>query len=290
MLRFIDQKSEPAERCVPIIEKLLVITSQSDDMRKIIQSKFVRKIIETITSAPQTKKSLECLATLMKEYSGTSGVFKNQIYDYCISGIDKCDFELITRAASCLNQLQQTRGGEVGGTAHQKNWAEFHGRLLNTLDELFVTLLATGEDINIGKSEKLKLPSELKSSSDIIGPLVYTQHAGFIRFKNVCIILEAALSRAFLSPKTVQLNRIISFVDKRATYCQAQVNKKEGESHVPYVLHIEIQKSLLNLLKAVVSAANFDISLHSKDTCDILWKLLKSTNTPFNETTISDTL
>jgi hypothetical protein len=193
----------------------------------------------------------------------------------------------VNNAGICLNLLQQTRGGDFGGTGHQRNWAEFHEKLLNTLNELFIILLTTGEDAKTGKSEKLKLP-EVKSQKDM--PLIYTQQERFIRFKNICIILEATLTQAFPSPKTIQLNRIIAFVDKRTTFNQAQLNKKDGESHVPHILHIEIQKCLLNLLKATITAVNSNILLHSKDVCDILWKSLKSTNIAYDEFKISGNL
>ncbi|KAG5670480.1 hypothetical protein PVAND_000742 [Polypedilum vanderplanki] len=287
ILKYIDNKSETPDKCFPIIEKLLNITSQNDDMRKIVQSKYVKKVVESITSSPQSISSLRCLATLLREFSGTSGVFKNQIYEYCIAIIDEINFDLVNMAGICLNLLQQTRGGEIGGAAHQRNWAEFHEKLLNSLNEQFIILLSTGEDLKAGKSEKLKIP-EFKKQKDI--PLIYIQQEQFIRFKNICIILEATLTQSFPSSKIIQMNRIITFIDKRTSYNQAQINKKNGESHVPYILHIEIQKCLLNLLKAMIIAVNSNILLHSKDVCDVLWKCLKSTNIAYDESKISGNL
>lgn len=287
VLKMIEQKYESPEICFQIIAKLLKITSQNSEMHKIVQSKYVRKIVDS-TRTSYSIESFQCLATLMKVCSGPSGIFKNDIYDFCVGIVNEMNFDLTHHAGICLHLLQQTRGGgNVSGITHQKNWAELHEKLINTLDELFVILFDTGESIQTGKSEKLKLPDS-SNSKDM--PLIYTHQERFIRFKNVSIMLETGLTGAFPASKSILLHRLVAFIEKRLTYNQAQLNKKEGDSHLPYILHIEVQKCLLNLLGSLIKSVGSNIMLHSKDICDILWKCLKSTNIAHNEFKISGNL
>lgn len=284
MLKMIDQKQEPAEKCFPILNKLLIITTQNPDMHKIIQGKYIQKIIESVTGNAASVPSFETLMTCLKSFSGTSGIYKNKIYDFCIALVDSSNIALVQLAGKSLHLIQQTRGGSVAGSAYRKNWAEFHEKLLNTIDDEFSQLLGAGET-STGKSERLKLP-ETNFSSDKKSqmPLMYTQHERYIRFRNLCIFLECGLLQAFPVPKTIQLNRIISnLIDKGSALNQSHLNKKDGDSHLPYILHVEIQKCFINLLRNVILAVGGNILIQSKDISDILWKCLKSTNIAYDE-------
>lgn len=284
MLKMIEQKQEPAEKCFPILNKLLIVTTQNPEMHKIIQTKYIQKIIETIISNQASSSSFDTLITCLKHYGGTSGIYKGKIYEFTIALINSSNIDLVKLAGKALHLIQQTKGGSVAGSAYKKNWAEFHEKLLNTIDEEFNQLLGSGET-STGKSERLKLP-EMNFSGDKKSerPLMYTQHERFIRFKNLCIFLESGLLQAFPAPKTIQLNRIISIlIDKGIGLNQQQLNKKDGDSQLPYILHVEIQKCLINVLRSVILAVGGNIQIHSKDVSDILWKCLKSTNIPYDE-------
>ncbi|XP_070502770.1 proline-, glutamic acid- and leucine-rich protein 1-like isoform X2 [Chironomus tepperi] len=286
MLRFIDNKSEEADKCFPILTKLMIITSQHPDMHKIIQAKYVSKIIESITTNPISIPSLQCLAVCMKEYNGPSGIFKNKIYDYCVASVDIMDPVINNLSGKCLHLRQQTRGGSVGGAAYKKNWTEYHEKLLNTMEEMFINLLQTGESINSGKSERLKLPEGAEGKKNM--PLMYSHQERFMRFQNICIFLNVSLVQPFPVAKSILLNWIVSFIDKSTTTNQAQINKKDGDRILPFILHIEVQKCLLGVLSATMKAVGRNIIIHSKDICDVFWKSLKSTNVPYDEFKISE--
>lgn len=290
MLKMIDQKQESIEKCFSILNKLLIITTQNPEMHKIIQGKFIQKIIETITSNPASIPSFETLITCLKHYSGTSGIYKNKVYDFSIARINSSNVDLVKLAGKSLHLIQQTRGGSVAGSAYKKNWAEFHEKLLNTIDEEFNQLLGEGETLT-GKSERLKLPELNFNSENKSQMLIYTQHERFNRFKNLCIFLESGLLQAFPAPKIIQVNRIISrFIDRGCALNQQQINKKDGDSQLPYILHVEIQKCLINVLRSVILAVGGHIQIHSKDVSDILWKCLKSTNIPYDELKVDGNL
>lgn len=286
ILRFIDNKSEDPDKCFPILTKLIIITSQHPDMHKIIQGKYVSKIIDSIMNNPLSISTLQCLAVCMKEYNGPSGIFKNKIYDYCVASVDIVDPVINNLSGKCLHLLQQTRGGSVGGAAYKKNWAEYHEKLLNTIEELIINLLQTGESVSSGKSERLKLPESSESMKNV--PLMYSHQERFIRFQNICIFLNVSLVQPFPVAKSILLDRIVSFIDKSTTTNQAQINKKDGNRTLAFILHIEVQKCLLGVLSAVMKAIGRNVIIHSKDICDIFWKSLKSTNIPYDEFKISE--
>lgn len=282
----IDQKSEEVQKCFPVLTKLIIITSQHQDMHKIVQSKYIGKIIESIISNSLSIPTLQCLMTCLKEYSGPCGVFKNKILAHCLNSIDTVDSSLNVLSAKCLHLLQQTRGGSVGGTAHKKNWAEYHEKVLNTLDDLFARLLQTSESVTTGKSERLKLPEEAETKKNV--PQMYSHHQRFTRFQNICIFLNTSLVQPFPASKSVQLDRIMSFLDKSIMTNQAQINKKDGDRMLPFVLNIEIQKCLLSVFQALLKTVGRNIMIHSKDVCDIFWRCLKSTNVPYDEFKIKE--
>lgn len=280
ILRMVENKIEDPEKCFPILSKLIIITTQHPDMHKIIQGKYLSKIIDCIISNAITVSTLECLAACLKEYSGTCGIFKNKIYDYCISSIDTMDSSLNGQSGKCLHLLQQTRGG----TTHKKNWAEYHEKLLNTLEELFINLLQTGESINSGKSERLKLPEDAETKKNL--PLLYKNQERFIRFQNICIFLNVSLVYNFPAPKSILLDWIMTFLDKSIMVNQAQINKKDRL--LPFVLNIEVHKCLLNILQSIMKAVGKNIIIYSKDICDTFWRCLKSTNVPYDEFKIKE--
>lgn len=285
LLKLIDTKQEPTEKCFPILNKLLLLITQHPDMHKVIQSKFMQKIIEAITSNTPSTSSIETLLTCLKHYGGTSGVYKNKIFDFLTSFINSPNADLIKLAGKSLHSLQQTRGGSVAGSIYKKNWADFHEKLLNTIDAELDILFDCEDTVKTGKSERLKLP-DLNRNGDQKEqtPLMYANLERFIRFRNLCIILETGLLQSFPAAKTIQLNRIVgSLVDKGIALNQAQINNKSGDSKLPSILHVEIQKSLLNVLKCVILAVGGNILTCSKDICDILWKCLKGTNISYDE-------
>lgn len=266
LLKFIEQKQEPAEVCFRILNKLLIITANHQEIHKIIQSKFIQRIIEVIISNPHSVESFETLLTCLKSYSGTSGIYKNKIYDFCTSIINTSNIELIKWSGKCLHSLQQTRGGSVSGTVYKNNWADFHEKLLNTIDHEFSTLFNTN-DSKTGKSERLKLPESSEKSN----------------FSNLCTILEVGLLQSFPAAKTIQMNRIISLVDKGIALNQIEMNKKSGDTKLPFNHHAQIQMRFLSILKSLILAVGGNIQMMSKDVTDVLWKCLKSTNIPFDE-------
>jgi proline/glutamate/leucine-rich protein 1 len=286
ILRFIDHKSEEPVKCFPILTKLMIIASQHPDMNKIIQGKYVTKIIDSITTNPLSIPSLQCLAVCMKEFNGPSGIFKNKIYDYCVASIDIMDPVINTLSGKCLHLLQQTRGGSIGGTAYKKNWAEYHEKMLNTMEELFINLLQTGDSVSSGKSERLKLPESAESKKNM--PLMYSHQERFMRFQNICTFLNVSLIQPFPVAKSILLDALVSFIEKSTTTNQAQINKKDGDRTLPFILHIEVQKCLLSVLSAAMKAVGRNILIHSKDICDVFWKSLKSTNIPYDEFKISE--
>ncbi|CAG9807460.1 unnamed protein product [Chironomus riparius] len=286
ILRFIDNKSEEAEKCFPILTKLIIITAQHPDMHKIVQSKYVSKIIDSITTNQLSIPSLQCLAVCMRENNGPSGIYKNKIYDFCVASVDIMDPVINNLTGKCLHLLQQTRGGSIGGQAYKKNWAEYHTKLLYSMEELFINLLQTGDSVSSGKSERLKLPDCAENKKNV--PLMYSHQERFVRFQNICIFLNVSLVQPFPVAKSILLDWIVSFIDKSTTTNQAQINKKDGDRILPFILHIEVQKCLFSVLSAAMKAVGRNILIHSKDICDVFWKSLKSTNVPYDEFKISE--
>lgn len=255
-------------------------------MHKIVQGKYVSKVIEKIMSTSPSVPALQCLQTCLKEYGGTCGIFKNKIFNYCIASVDKNDLALSSHSAKCLHFLQQSRGGSTDGNAHKKNWAEYHEKVLNTLKESFNCLLQTGESTSTGKSERLKLPEKAEVKKNM--PQMYMHQENFTRFQNICILLNTSLIQPFPTAKSILLDWMMSFLDKSIMINQNQINKKDGDRLLPFVLNIEIHKCLLEVLKTVIKAVGRNIIVYSKDVCDLLWRCLKSTNVPYDEFKVKD--
>lgn len=250
------------------------ITSCNSDTNKIVQSKYVQKIIEAIVrSSVSPQHSLDCLATCFELHGGTSGIYKNKIYDYCVSFIDLPDDTIAERSALCLHLLQQSRGGSVSGGVYKKCWAEFHDRTIGSLEDILEEIMRKGGDGKIGKSEKLQLP-DLKLSETYSR---YTQL--FVRFHNVITILRVSLQRPFSTPKIVQVSRILSFVEGGIAISQVLLGKKSiSESMVLSLLHGQIHINLLNVLITIMKSLKHNVITNSKSICDTMWRCLKQTS------------
>lgn len=274
LLKIIEQEPQYHSECFKILGKLLRITSFNPDTNKIVQSKYVQKIIEAIVgSSTSHEHSLDCLAVCFELHGGTSGVYKNKIYDYCVSFIDIPDNGIAERAAMCLHLLQQSRGGSLAGGVYKKCWAEFHEKTLGSLEEMLEQIMKKA-GANIGKSEKLQLP-ELKLSPEPFSR--YTQL--FVRFQNLVTILRVSLQRPFSTPKIVQVSRIFSLVEDGIATSQVLLSKKAiSDSMVVSLLHGQIHVNLLNILVTIMTSLKQNVITHSKSICDMLWRCLKQTN------------
>jgi hypothetical protein len=271
LLKIMEQETQYSAECFEIIGKLLKITAINPDTNKIVQSKYVQKVIDAIvTSTTSPQQALECLAICFELHGGTSGVYKNKIYDFCVSFIDVPEGSIALRAAYCLHLIQQSRGGSVGGGVYKKCWAEFHDRTLGSLEGIMKK--TSGK--TIGKSEQLQLP-ELKLSPQPFN--MYTQL--FVRFQNLATILQVSLKRPFITAKTVQVSRIITFIEEGIAMSQVLLAKKAiTESMVLSLLHGKIHINLLSILRELMACLRQNICTHSKTICDLLWRCLKQTN------------
>lgn len=274
LLRFIEQEQQHHAECFDILSKLLRITACNPDTNKLVQSKYVQKIIEAIigsTAAPQ--QSLSCLATCFELHGGTSGIYKNKIYEYCVSFIDLPDDEIAERAALCLHLLQQSRGGSVAGGVYKKCWAEFHERNIGSVEDIFDQIVKKSNS-KTGNSEQLQLP-ELKLSPEPFS--MYTQL--LIRFQNLVTILRVSLERPFATAKTVQVSRVLSLVEEGIAMSQVLLSKKAvSESIVLSLIHGQIHTNLLDILITLMKSLKQNVITHSKTICDVLWRCLKQTN------------
>lgn len=275
LLRIIDQETQHHSECFEILTKLIKITSTNPDTNKFVQSKHIQKIIEAIIgSRVAPLESLTCLATCFEVHGGTSGIYKNKIYDYCASFIDLPDDQIAERAALCLHLLQQSRGGSVAGGVYKKCWAEFHERNLGSLEDVLEQIVKKGGGGKIGKSEQLQLP-ELVLSHEPFN--MYTQL--FVRFQNLVTILRVSLKTPFATTKTVLVSRIISFVEDGIAMSQILLSKKAiTDSMVLSLLHGQIHMNLLDVLISLMLTMKQNIITHSKTICDILWRCLKQTS------------
>jgi hypothetical protein len=275
LLKLIDQESEHCAESFEILGKLLKITSMNPDTNKIVQSKYIQKIIDAIvTSTAAPKQALECLALCFELHGGTSGVYKNKIYDFCASFIDIPNGAIALRAAYCLHLIQQSRGGSVGGGVYKKCWAEFHDRTLGSLEDILEQIMKKNTGKTLGKSEQLQLP-EMKLSPQPFN--MYTQL--FIRFQNLATVLQVSLKRPFITGKTVQVGRIISFIEDGIAMSQVLLAKKAiTESMVLSLLHGRIHMSLLSILQVLMKILRQNVCTHSKTICDVLWRCLKQTS------------
>lgn len=273
LLRIIEQEPNISSQCFEILAKLIRITSANPDTNKIVQSKYVQKIIDAITTSTTPAQSLQCLATCFELHGGTSGIYKNKILEYCVSFVDVPNSEIAELAALCLHLIQQSRGGSVAGGVYKKCWAEFHERTLGSLENLLdqITKKTGG---NIGKSEKLQLPDLVLSPEPFD---MYTQL--FVRFQNVVTILRVSLRHSFATTKVVQVSRVISLVEEGIGMSQVLLGKKAiADSVVLSLLHGQIHVNLLNILTSLIVTLKQNIIPHSKTICDILWRCLKQTN------------
>lgn len=275
LLKIIEQEHQYTEEGFKTVGKLVKITAYNPDTNKIVQSKYITKIIDAIVgSTASPRHSLDCLAICFEHHGGTSGIFKNKIYDYCVSFIDIPDSEIALRIGYCLHLLQQSRGGSVGGGVYKKCWAEFHGKNLGSLETLLDQIFKQNSGKSLGKSEQLQLP-ELELSPQPFN--MYTQM--YVRFKNLVAILKVSLRRSFTMPKTIQVSRIINFVEEGIAMSQAVLAKKAiTESMVLTLLHGQIHMNLLEVLKSLILCVKQNICTHSKAICDLLWRCLKQTN------------
>lgn len=274
LLRFIDQEQQHLAECFDILSKLLRITACNPDTNKLVQSKYVQKIIDAIVGTTATpRQSLSCLATCFELHGGTSGIYKNKIYEYCVSFIDVPDNEIAEIAALCLHLLQQSRGGSVAGGVYKKCWAEFHEKTIGSLEDILEKIVKKSNS-KIGKSEQLQLP-ELKLSPEPFN--MYTQL--FVRFQNLVTILRVSLERPFSVAKTVQVSRVLSFIEDGIAMSQVLLSKKAvSETTVLSLIHGQIHINLLDILKTLMSSLKQNVITHSKTICDVLWRCLKQTN------------
>lgn len=275
LLRIIEQEPQFHAECFQILKKLLKITSSNPDTNKILQSKFVQKIIDAIVgSRVAPVESLQCLATCFELHGGTSGIYKNKIYDYCVSFIDVPDTGIAERAGLCLHLLQQSRGGSVAGGVYKKCWAEFHEKNIGSLEETVEQIIKKSNAAKIGKSEQLQLPA-LKLSSEPFNR--YTQL--LVRFQNLVSILKVSLERPFPTPKIVQVSRVLAFIEEGVSMNQALMGKKSiTDSMVLSLLIGKIHTNLLEVLVVLMKTVRQNIITHSKTICDIVWRCLKQTS------------
>lgn len=275
LLRIIEQEPQYSSECFEILGKLIKITSCNPDTNKLIQSKYVQKVIEAIvgsSTAPQ--QSLDCLAVCFELHGGTSGIYKNKIFDYCVSFIDLPDNGVAERAALCLHLLQQSRGGSVAGGVYKKCWAEFHEKTIGSLEEVIEQIMKKTGGGNAGKTERLQLP-DLKLSPEPFN--MYTQL--FVRFHNLVTILRVSLQRPFPTAKLVQASRILTFIEDGISTSQVLLSKKAiSDSMVLSLLHGQIHANLLDVLIALMTSLKQNVITHSKSICDILWRCLKQTS------------
>lgn len=275
LLKIVEQQPELSSLIFTILKTLLVLTSSNSDIHKIIQSKYLQKIIDAATSETiPSVESLQCLEACMKLYAGTSGIYKNKIYEFCSSFIDINDDDRIVQISKCLHLMQQTRGGSVSGGIYKKCWSDFHSQTLGSLEETFGRLLKNVESLKIGKSEKLKLP-ELKLSSE--SAAMYSQL--LVRFKNLVTIFQVSLLEPFPTTKTIQTSRIIAFVESGISMNQSLLSKKAvTDNSILTALQCQIHKNFLRILQALIMVMQQNIIPHSKAICDLLWRCLKQTS------------
>lgn len=274
MLRFIEQEQQHHDECFEILSKLLRITACNPDTNRLVQSKYVQKIIDAIVGSTSThQQSLGCLATCFELHGGTSGIYKNKIYEYCVSFIDLPDDVIAERAALCLHLLQQSRGGSIAGGVYKKCWAEFHEKNIGSIEEVLEQIVKKS-NTKIGKSEQLQLP-ELKLSHEPFN--MYTQL--FVRFQNLVTILRVSLERPFATAKIVQVSRILTLIEDGIAMSQVLLSKKAvSESMVLSLIHGQIHTNLLDILKTLIMSLRQNAITHSKTICDVLWRCLKQTN------------
>lgn len=273
LLKIVEQDSQYHSVCFQILTKLMRITSCNPDTNKIFQSKYVQKYIEAIIGSSSPCEALDCLASCFELHGGTSGIYKNKIYDYCVSFIDVPNDAIAERVALCLHLLQQSRGGSVAGGVYKKCWAEFHERTIGTLEDLLEQIVKKSGGRS-GKSEMLQLP-ELELSPEPFN--MYTQL--FVRFHNVATILRVSLKHPFATTKAIQVSRILLFVEEGIGMSQALLGKKAvTESMVLSLLHGQIHANLLDVLCSLMLSVKQNIITYSKTICDILWRCLKQTS------------
>lgn len=277
ILKIAEQDQHHQVVCFEILAKLLRITASNPDTNKIVQSKYVQKVIDAvIASSPgiAAVQSLSCLATCFELHGGTSGIYKNKIYDFCVSFIDVPNNVIAERAGLCLHLLQQSRGGSVAGGVYKKCWAEFHDKTLGSLEDLLRKILKSDEGRSIGKSEQLQLP-ELVLSPEPFN--LYTQL--FVRFQNVVTILKVSLKQPFATTKAVQVSRILKLFENGVSMSQTLIGKKAiTESMVLSLLHGQIHINLLEILQTLMASLKQNIIVHSQTITSTLWKCLKSTS------------
>lgn len=252
----------------------MVISAQSRDLNKTIEEKLVQVIIESIlNSSSRNFESLKCLEICLKLFGGKSGQYKNKIESFCFSFLDLNEDLFVEQAAKCLHYLQQTRGGGTSGGIHKKCWTEFHSQIIGSLEQLHSQIFknVVEVEVNTGKSERLKL-EDLKLSPEPV-----TKFATLlIRYKNVCKVLEVALLEPFSTPKIIQFNRILNFIDAGLSIDQISVERKAILDNIVLgALLSQIHQKLLVLLKSVILLMGGNVILKSKFICDILWKVLK---------------
>lgn len=275
LLRIIEQEDQYHSECFEILGKLVRVTSCNPDTNRLVQSKYVQKIIDAIVGSKVSPvQSLTCLATCFEIHGGTSGIYKNKIYDYCASFVDVPDNVIAEHAALCLHLLQQSRGGSVAGGVYKKCWAEFHEKTVGSLEVILGQIMKKGGGGNVGKTEQLQLP-EMKLSPEPFN--MYTQL--FVRFQNVTTILRVALQRPFSTAKTVQVSRILTLIEDGIAMSQALIGKKAiSENMVLSLLHGQVHTNLLDILVTLIKQIGQNIVTHSKTVCDILWRCLKQTS------------
>lgn len=275
LLKIIEQEQQQHGECFEILGKLLRITAGNPDTNKIVQSKYVQKIIDAIVgSTASPVHSLKCLATCFEIHGGTSGIYKNKIYEYCVSFVDVPDNGIAERAGLCLHLLQQSRGGSVAGGVYKKCWAEFHEKTLGSLEDLLEQIVKKAGGGKIGKSEMLQLP-ELKLAPEPFN--LYTQL--FVRFQNLVTVLRISLKRPFATSKAIQVSRVLLLVEDGIAMSQGLLGKKAiTDSMVLSLLHGQIHVNLLEILRSLMLTMKQNIITQSKSICDILWRCLKQTS------------
>lgn len=278
LLKIIEQEPQNhSSECFEILGKLLRITSYNPDTNKIVQSKYVQKIVEAIVmSQASPKQSLDCLSTCLEIHAGTTGIYKNKIFAYCVSFIDVPDNEIAEKVANCLHLLQQSRGGSVAGGVYHKAWKEFHEKILGNIDVTRDKFLYKGGCAYVEvNTPHYKLPSLDFRSEPFSGNFQL-----LVRFNNLIAILCVSLQRPFPTSKEIRVSQVLELIEACTSMTQDSLEKK-AFSHWHSGISLVIGQTHINVLNVLITIMNTlgqNIVTHSKSICDILWRCLKQTN------------
>uniref|UniRef100_A0A2M4BDP9 Pre-rRNA-processing protein RIX1 N-terminal domain-containing protein n=1 Tax=Anopheles marajoara TaxID=58244 RepID=A0A2M4BDP9_9DIPT len=261
-----------------VLKQILLHSINSAELRKLLSSHlstFILHPLGTNFEASSIPHFLTVLELAMRHYSGVCGALKTRIEQFLYGLADATDSQTVLGTAKCMLLLQQIRGGGQHGTLHKKTWAEYYGKLIDTIHELLNKVFAHtpetfDEQTNL---ECLKLPA-LPPTDD---PL-RTAQLVVVRANNLIVWLEHAIVGAYAVPKPIAPFKALNLVLRGLSVTCGAMSRNVITENVAFGAFLPtIQRSLLGVLDGLINSLGSHMLIFGELICDAYVKCLRAT-------------